>query len=115
MICYVTYQLTICHKFNDLNLTYEISVVFFFLLTFIMIIHLLIAGYDINTNLQTGLPQGTYCDIISGNLENGRCTGSTVHVGGDGHAHFNVCSGCDDPMVAIHVGECRSKGFLKKI
>ena len=35
-------------------------------------------GYDINTRLQTGLPKGTYCDVISGNLENGRCTGKSV-------------------------------------
>lgn len=63
-------------------------------------------GSDLNANLQTGLPQGTYCDVISGNLENGRCTGNEVHVGGDGRAHISVCHSCEDPMVAIHVGEC---------
>lgn len=26
---------------------------------------------QMNVNLKTGLPSGTYCDIISGNLENG--------------------------------------------
>lgn len=60
---------------------------------------------DINVNLQTGLSQGTYCDVISGNYDNGRCTGNEVHVGGDGHAHFHISSGSDDPVVAIHIGK----------
>ncbi|KAK7482695.1 hypothetical protein BaRGS_00026104, partial [Batillaria attramentaria] len=59
---------------------------------------------QLSANLQTGLPQGTYCDVISGNLENGRCTGNSVHVGGDGRAHITVCGDCDDPELAIHVG-----------
>ncbi|KAK0060763.1 alpha-amylase [Biomphalaria pfeifferi] len=61
-------------------------------------------GFEINQMLQTGLPAGTYCDVISGNYENGQCTGSSVTVGGDGRANIRVCSSCDDPMVAIHVG-----------
>lgn len=59
---------------------------------------------DINQSLQTGLPAGTYCDIISGDLENGKCTGKSVTVNGDGTANINVCSNCDDPVLAIHVG-----------
>ena len=62
-------------------------------------------GHDLKAHLQTGLPQGTYCDVISGNLESGQCTGKSVHVGGDGRAYINVCSSFDDPMVAIHVGQ----------
>ncbi|KAK7100025.1 alpha-amylase-like isoform X2 [Littorina saxatilis] len=61
-------------------------------------------GHDINQSLQTGLPQGTYCDVITGDLNNGRCTGGSVNVGGDGRANIHVCSSCDDPMVAIHAG-----------
>ncbi|KAK7490507.1 hypothetical protein BaRGS_00018293, partial [Batillaria attramentaria] len=61
-------------------------------------------SWSINETLQTGLPQGDYCDVISGNLENGRCTGNSVHVRSDGRAHVYVCSECDDPVVAIHVG-----------
>jgi len=61
-------------------------------------------GYNLDATLQTGMPAGTYCDVISGNLEGGRCTGSTVNVGGDGRAHISVCGNCDDPMLAIHVG-----------
>ena len=59
----------------------------------------------LNANINTGLPQGTYCDVISGNYENGHCTGTTVHVGGNGHAHFNIDASSTDPVVAIHIGK----------
>ena len=59
----------------------------------------------LNANLNTGLPAGKYCDVISGNYANGSCTGSTVHVGSDGHAQFNINAHSDDPVVAIHIGE----------
>ena len=59
----------------------------------------------LNANLNTGLPQGTYCDIISGNYENGQCTGGTVTVSSNGHAQFNINSASTDPVVAIHIGE----------
>lgn len=58
--------------------------------------------YDLNQSLQTGLPAGSYCDVISGNLENGRCTGKTITVGGDGKAQFSISNRDEDPMVAIH-------------
>ncbi|GFS16674.1 alpha-amylase [Elysia marginata] len=64
-------------------------------------------NYDISQNLMTGLPVGKYCDVISGNLENGSCTGTTVDVDGSGRANIHVCSNCEDPMVAIHVEEPR--------
>lgn len=57
---------------------------------------------DIHQGLQTSLPAGTYCDVISGNKDNGRCTGKTVEVDGSGKA--NISLSCDDDgMVAIHV------------
>merc|ERR1719295_1324642 len=59
-------------------------------------------SFDLDADIQTGLPAGTYCDVISGNLEGGKCTGGSVTVGGDGRAHIHVCAKCDDPMVAIH-------------
>ena len=61
-------------------------------------------SYDLNHNLQTGMPSGTYCDVISGNLENGRCTGKSIHVAHDGHAHIHIRHTDGDPMVAIHAG-----------
>ncbi|XP_046351146.2 alpha-amylase-like [Haliotis rufescens] len=61
-------------------------------------------GADLQQTLNTGLPSGDYCDVISGNLENGNCTGHTVHVDADGHAPIHVGGSDQDPMVAIHVG-----------
>jgi alpha-amylase len=62
-------------------------------------------GSSINSNINTGLPSGSYCDVISGNYDNGSCTGKTIHVDGSGNAHINVNGHTDDPMVAIHVGK----------
>ena len=61
----------------------------------------------LNADINTGLPQGSYCDVISGNYVNGKCTGTTVHVGANGHAHFNIAAISTDPVVAIHIGKRR--------
>jgi alpha-amylase len=53
---------------------------------------------------QTSLPAGTYCDIISGNLENGSCTGKSITVGGDGSTTLSISNQDLDPVVALHVG-----------
>nr|AEI58894.1 amylase [Pteria penguin] len=68
---------------------------------------------DVNANLQTGLSQGTYCDVISGEYVNGKCTGTEIHVGGDGHAHFHISHTSEDPVVAIHIGA--KKGSARKV
>lgn len=57
----------------------------------------------INQGLQTSLPGGTYCDVISGSKEGGRCTGKTVNVNGNGVAYIQLSSGEDDGVLAIHV------------
>lgn len=56
-----------------------------------------------NVNLQTGLPAGTYCDVISGQKEGNECTGKQVYVSGDGTANFQISNTDEDPFVAIHV------------
>ncbi|XP_068546905.1 pancreatic alpha-amylase-like [Anas acuta] len=56
-----------------------------------------------NVNLQTGLPAGTYCDVISGQKEGNACTGKQVYVSGDGTANFQISNTDEDPFVAIHV------------
>ena len=53
--------------------------------------------------MQTGLPAGTYCDVISGEKEGNTCTGEQVYVSGDGIARFHVSNNAEDPFVAIHV------------
>lgn len=52
-------------------------------------------------NLQTGLPAGTYCDIVSGQRCEKFCTGSSVVVGTDGRANFYLPVGSADGFIAI--------------
>lgn len=59
---------------------------------------------DISTSIQTGLPAGTYCDVISGYAENGSCSGKSVTVGSDGYATISLSSGDSDQVLAIHIG-----------
>jgi len=58
---------------------------------------------DMDLYLQTGLPQGAYCDVISGNLVNGKCTGKQIVVYSDGKAKINIRHDQEDPVIAIHV------------
>ncbi|KAJ8357147.1 hypothetical protein SKAU_G00199410 [Synaphobranchus kaupii] len=53
--------------------------------------------------LNTSLPGGTYCDIISGQKEGNRCSGKQVTVGDDGRAHFRISNMDEDPFIAVHV------------
>jgi len=61
-------------------------------------------SYDMDTTIQTGLSAGTYCDVISGDLDGGKCTGSSVTVNGDGSAHITLSGSAFDPILAIHAG-----------
>uniref|UniRef100_A0A4W5Q6X9 Alpha-amylase n=1 Tax=Hucho hucho TaxID=62062 RepID=A0A4W5Q6X9_9TELE len=58
--------------------------------------------WHLDETLNTGMPSGAYCDVISGQKDGGRCTGKTINVGGDGRAHFKISNTDEDPMVAIH-------------
>ncbi|XP_041506814.1 pancreatic alpha-amylase-like isoform X2 [Microtus oregoni] len=53
--------------------------------------------------LQTGLPAGTYCDVVSGDKIDGNCTGIKVYVENDGTAQFSISHCAEDPFIAIHV------------
>ena len=57
---------------------------------------------NLDVTLKTGMPGGTYCDVISGQKDGGRCTGKQITVGGDGRAHFKISNQDEDPFVAIH-------------
>ncbi|XP_063154420.1 pancreatic alpha-amylase-like [Candoia aspera] len=59
--------------------------------------------WNLTATLQTGLPGGIYCDIISGQKEGNICTRIKIHVHGDGTAYFNISSDAEDPFVAIHI------------
>nr|XP_004659123.2 pancreatic alpha-amylase isoform X2 [Jaculus jaculus] len=58
--------------------------------------------WALSTTLQTGLPAGTYCDVISGDKIDGNCTGIKIQVSGDGRAHFSISNSAEDPFIAIH-------------
>ncbi|KAJ9575442.1 hypothetical protein L9F63_007693, partial [Diploptera punctata] len=58
---------------------------------------------DLRQNLQTGLPAGEYCDVISGDKNGNSCTGSTVTVNSDGTADIEISSSDENGMLAIHV------------
>ncbi|XP_049873298.1 alpha-amylase 1-like [Pectinophora gossypiella] len=61
-------------------------------------------SWDLNQTLQTCLPAGTYCDIVSGEKQGNSCTGKTIQVGNDGRAHISVGANDYDMFLAIHVG-----------
>lgn len=53
--------------------------------------------------LQTSLPGGTYCDVISGEKQGSSCTGKTVTVEPDGTAFIQLTASEDDGVLAITV------------
>lgn len=58
---------------------------------------------SISQDMQTCLPAGVYCDVISGGLENGSCTGKSIQVGVDGIGHIELSDSEEDGVLAIHV------------
>nr|A0A096XJN4.1 RecName: Full=Alpha-amylase; AltName: Full=1,4-alpha-D-glucan glucanohydrolase; AltName: Full=AmyHha; Flags: Precursor [Hypothenemus hampei]AHY03307.1 alpha-amylase [Hypothenemus hampei] len=56
---------------------------------------------SLDSDVPTGLPDGTYCDVISGSLSNGSCTGKSITVSG-GKAHISIASDDREAAVAIH-------------
>ncbi|KAM6167492.1 pancreatic alpha-amylase isoform 2-T2 [Erethizon dorsatum] len=58
--------------------------------------------WSLSSTLQTGLPAGTYCDVISGDKVDGNCTGIKIQVSSDGNAHFSISNSAEDPFIAIH-------------
>ncbi|KAL0838999.1 hypothetical protein ABMA28_016996 [Loxostege sticticalis] len=61
-------------------------------------------SWDLNQTLQTCLPAGRYCDIISGSKSGNSCTGKTITVGNDGRAHISLGAHEYDMVLAIHRG-----------
>ena len=59
--------------------------------------------------LQTGMPEGIYCNVIEANLENGQCVpdGHEIWVDGDGYAYVYIDHQSEDPVIAIHRGNKR--------
>ncbi|QUH01212.1 alpha-amylase family protein [Saccharopolyspora erythraea] len=58
-------------------------------------------GGEFSQTFQSSLPAGTYCDVMTGEVADGRCTGGTVEVGGDGKFSATVAAGSG---LALHAG-----------
>lgn len=65
-------------------------------------------GGNIDQSFQTCLPAGTYCDVISGSLSSGSCTGKTVTVDGSGYGQISLYESEDDGVLAIHINAKQS-------
>lgn len=52
--------------------------------------------------LFTCLPTGTYCDVITGEEQNGQCTGATIEVDENGEALIKIVP--EIGVLAIHIG-----------
>nr|Q9NJP0.2 RecName: Full=Alpha-amylase-related protein; Flags: Precursor [Drosophila elegans]AAF25712.2 putative amylase-related protein [Drosophila elegans] len=59
--------------------------------------------YDLSQELNTCLPAGEYCDVISGSLINGSCTGKSVTVKDNGYGYIHIGVDDFDGMMALHV------------
>lgn len=58
---------------------------------------------DLKQRLRTCLSPGTYCDVISGGVKGGKCTGKSILVDSDGMATISLDSSEYDGVLAIHV------------
>ena len=54
-------------------------------------------------NLQTCLPEGEYCDILSGGLKDGACRGTKIVVDENGKADVTIPYDIDLPVLAFTV------------
>lgn len=61
-------------------------------------------GVDMRVWLQTGMPDGIYCDIITGSLVDNCCTGRNVTVYADGKSEIILPNEAEDGVLAFHMG-----------
>ncbi|XP_055858834.1 alpha-amylase A-like [Episyrphus balteatus] len=59
---------------------------------------------DLNQTLNTCLPAGSYCDVISGSKVGNVCSGKSILVDKDGKANIFIGSKEEDGVLAIHAG-----------
>ncbi|XP_055907689.1 alpha-amylase A-like [Eupeodes corollae] len=60
------------------------------------------ADFDLDRDLQTCLPPGTYCDIITGSKSNSGCSGKSITVNDEGIAHITIGADDSEGVLAIH-------------
>ncbi|XP_072143058.1 alpha-amylase-like [Dermacentor andersoni] len=59
--------------------------------------------FRLDVILQTSLPKGTYCDVISGVKTSVACTGRSFVVKTDGRVDVTVDNLWEDPVIALHI------------
>ncbi|KAK8767464.1 hypothetical protein V5799_005755 [Amblyomma americanum] len=59
--------------------------------------------FRLDAVLQTSLPPGRYCDVISGSKTSTGCSGRVIDVRNDGKVDLTVDNAWEDPMVALHI------------
>ncbi|KAM4721451.1 pancreatic alpha-amylase-like [Rhinophrynus dorsalis] len=59
--------------------------------------------WNMDVTLQTGLEDGIYCDVISGEKNGSWCTGKQISVNSNGTAQFQISNADEDSFIAIHV------------
>jgi hypothetical protein len=59
--------------------------------------------------LQSSLPAGTSCDIISGKEQGCSCTGKSVTVGTAGKAYIEILASEEDRVLVITVAVCEPR------
>lgn len=69
-------------------------------------------NYDFRQKLNVCLPPGTYCDVISGEVINGKCTGKNVIVDDCGYADIEIRADEEDGVLAFHGGVSFIKCFF---
>lgn len=70
--------------------------------------------HDLDKILHVCLPNGVYCDIISGDLINGKCTGKKIHVE-NGNAHITIKHNEFDGVLAIQINVRKKKKIFTNI
>lgn len=60
---------------------------------------------ELNRQLQTGLPAGVYCDIVSGKKKDGKCSGKSISVAENGMANIYLPGNEEDGFIATHTDE----------
>ncbi|XP_011700977.1 PREDICTED: alpha-amylase A-like [Wasmannia auropunctata] len=58
---------------------------------------------DLREKLQTGLPKGIYCDVITGAVVDGYCSGKAIQVDDDGTAMINILADEPEGVLALHI------------
>lgn len=61
------------------------------------------SGSNLRSTVPACLPNGSYCDVISGELKNGVCTGKTITVQ-QGKALIEIPSNDANGIIALHAG-----------